>query len=208
MKSVPNLISYMHKFSWNCSQLLAICFELFSFGSVFNLENLLPWGPPVGLIFSLCAGPHVRTLLPPGDHAEVRQNHVALWPYPPVQDVFRLPERPLPRLPWLLTSSHHCAMKHCPWALPHCRCIAGAKCRCAFPTVPSRAQRLRLPGEQRCPILLPWCCLGPVILTVSSWLVLNQSSAVSPSAVQPWRPYCPRNDFRFCTCPSSNFENS
>jgi hypothetical protein len=46
-----------------------------------------------------------------------------------------------------------------------------ALCRCSS-----------LPGEQRCPILPPWCCLPPVILTVSSLLVPNQSSAVPPSA--------------------------
>jgi hypothetical protein len=36
MKSVPNLISYLHDFFQNFSQSLAICFELFSFGVVFN----------------------------------------------------------------------------------------------------------------------------------------------------------------------------
>jgi hypothetical protein len=39
MKSVPNSISYLHIFSRNFSQLLAICFELFSSRSVFNSEN-------------------------------------------------------------------------------------------------------------------------------------------------------------------------
>jgi hypothetical protein len=36
MKSVPNLISYLHDFFQNFSQSLAICFELFSFGVIFN----------------------------------------------------------------------------------------------------------------------------------------------------------------------------
>jgi hypothetical protein len=34
MKSVPNLISYPHKFLWNFSQFLAIYFELFSSGVI------------------------------------------------------------------------------------------------------------------------------------------------------------------------------
>jgi hypothetical protein len=36
MKSVPNLISYLHDFFQNFSQSLAICFEQFSFGVIFN----------------------------------------------------------------------------------------------------------------------------------------------------------------------------
>jgi hypothetical protein len=39
IKSVPNLISYLHGISWNFSQLLDICFELFSSGSIFNSKN-------------------------------------------------------------------------------------------------------------------------------------------------------------------------
>jgi hypothetical protein len=38
MKSVSNLISYLHEFFQNFSQSLAICFELFSFGVIFNSE--------------------------------------------------------------------------------------------------------------------------------------------------------------------------
>jgi hypothetical protein len=38
MKSVPNLISYLHEFFQNFSQSLAICFELFLFKVIFNLE--------------------------------------------------------------------------------------------------------------------------------------------------------------------------
>jgi hypothetical protein len=47
IKSVPNLISYLHKFSWNFSQFLAIYFELFSSEVIFNTENTDKWGPPV-----------------------------------------------------------------------------------------------------------------------------------------------------------------
>jgi hypothetical protein len=39
MKSIPNLISYLHEFFWIFSQFLANYFELFSFGVIFNLEN-------------------------------------------------------------------------------------------------------------------------------------------------------------------------
>jgi hypothetical protein len=53
--------------------------------------------------------------------------------------------------------------------------VEQALCRCSS-----------LPGEQRCPILLPWFWLRSVILTISSLLVPNQSSVVPPSAVQPW----------------------
>jgi hypothetical protein len=38
VKSVPNLIFYLHDFFWNFSHFLAICFELFSFGMIFNSE--------------------------------------------------------------------------------------------------------------------------------------------------------------------------
>jgi hypothetical protein len=51
MKSVPNLISYIHEFFWNFSQFLAIYFELFSSGSKFNSENAHEWGPPVSRRF-------------------------------------------------------------------------------------------------------------------------------------------------------------
>jgi hypothetical protein len=59
MKSVPNLISYIHKVSGNFSQLLAICFELFSFRSVFNLENPLPHGAHLSASFSHCVHAHM-----------------------------------------------------------------------------------------------------------------------------------------------------
>jgi hypothetical protein len=38
MKSVPNLISYLHEFFQNFSQSPAIYFELISFGVIFNSE--------------------------------------------------------------------------------------------------------------------------------------------------------------------------
>jgi hypothetical protein len=47
MKSVPNLISYLHKFFQNFSQFLAICFELFSFGVIFNSKITHERAPPV-----------------------------------------------------------------------------------------------------------------------------------------------------------------
>jgi hypothetical protein len=47
MKSVPNLIFYLHEFFWNFSQLLAIYFELYSSGVIFNSENANEWVPPV-----------------------------------------------------------------------------------------------------------------------------------------------------------------
>jgi hypothetical protein len=47
MKSVPNLIYYLHEFIWNYSEFLAIYFELFSFGVIFNSENADEWAPPV-----------------------------------------------------------------------------------------------------------------------------------------------------------------
>jgi hypothetical protein len=47
MKSVPNLISYLHEFFQNFSQSLAICFELFSFGVIFNSEITDERAPPV-----------------------------------------------------------------------------------------------------------------------------------------------------------------
>jgi hypothetical protein len=47
MKSVPNLIFYLHEFFWKFSQFLAIYFELFSSGVIFNSENTDEWVPPV-----------------------------------------------------------------------------------------------------------------------------------------------------------------
>jgi hypothetical protein len=46
-KSVPNLISYLHEFFRNCSQFLAIYFELFPSGVNFNSENADDWVPPI-----------------------------------------------------------------------------------------------------------------------------------------------------------------
>jgi hypothetical protein len=47
MKSVSNLISYLHEFFQNFSQSLAIYFELFSFGVIFNSEIADKRAPPV-----------------------------------------------------------------------------------------------------------------------------------------------------------------
>jgi hypothetical protein len=84
MKSVPNLISYLHEFSWNFSQLLAICFELFSFGTIFNSKNHCCGVPLVSLSLSLCVGPacqhavsarllraHAHAMKAPADSAAV-----------------------------------------------------------------------------------------------------------------------------------------
>jgi hypothetical protein len=51
MKSVPNLISYLHNFFWNFSQFLAIYFELFSSGGNFNTEIADMRGPSVSRRF-------------------------------------------------------------------------------------------------------------------------------------------------------------
>jgi hypothetical protein len=56
MKSVPNLISYLHEFSWNFSQFLAICFELFSSRGNFYFEKSLTRGTHLSEAVSL-AGP-------------------------------------------------------------------------------------------------------------------------------------------------------
>jgi hypothetical protein len=68
MKSVPNLISYLHEFSWNFSQFLAVCFELLSLRSVFILEIADVWDPPVSLPLS-APGPPVCAPSPHGCHA-------------------------------------------------------------------------------------------------------------------------------------------
>jgi hypothetical protein len=47
MKSVPNLISYLHEFFQNFSQSPAIYFELISFGVIFNSEITDERAPPV-----------------------------------------------------------------------------------------------------------------------------------------------------------------
>jgi hypothetical protein len=47
MKSVPNLIFYLHKIFGNFSQFLDFCFELFSIGVNFNSEIADERAPPV-----------------------------------------------------------------------------------------------------------------------------------------------------------------
>ena len=49
MKSVPNLISYLHEFFQNFSQSLAICFELFSFGE-FVYSEIADSGPHLSAV--------------------------------------------------------------------------------------------------------------------------------------------------------------
>jgi hypothetical protein len=44
MKSVPNLISYLHEFFWNFSHFLAIYFERFLSGVYFNFGKALTCG--------------------------------------------------------------------------------------------------------------------------------------------------------------------
>jgi hypothetical protein len=68
MKSVPNLISYRHKFLCNFPQLLAICFELFLFRIVFNSEIIYRRVPPVSLSLS-APGPLISKSSPRGCHA-------------------------------------------------------------------------------------------------------------------------------------------
>jgi hypothetical protein len=64
MKSVPNLISYLHEIFKNFSQSLAICFELFSFEMIFNSEIANERAPPI------------RRRTPRGP---ARQRAVAVW---------------------------------------------------------------------------------------------------------------------------------
>jgi hypothetical protein len=55
MKSVPNLISYIHEFFWNFSQFLAIYLERFSFG-VILIQKTLTSGSHLSDAV-VCAGP-------------------------------------------------------------------------------------------------------------------------------------------------------
>jgi hypothetical protein len=64
-KSVSNCILYLHEFSRDFSQLLAISFELFSFGIVFNSGIICRGVPPVSLVLSV-PGPLVSTPSPRG----------------------------------------------------------------------------------------------------------------------------------------------
>jgi hypothetical protein len=72
IKSVPNLISYLHDFFQNLSQSLAICFELFSFGDIFNSEIADERDPPVRRRAPR-AGPHGSAPLPRGCHTPRRR---------------------------------------------------------------------------------------------------------------------------------------
>jgi hypothetical protein len=58
-KSVPNLVSYLHEFSHNFSQSLAICFELFSFREIVYSEIADERAPPVTRRAPLQRGRHV-----------------------------------------------------------------------------------------------------------------------------------------------------
>jgi hypothetical protein len=82
MKSVPNWISYLHEFFWNFSQHLAICFELFPFGSIFNSKKSLPRGPTRRPL-SLPAGPS-------------HQCAISTWP-PRAVPLRHCPDRACPR---------------------------------------------------------------------------------------------------------------
>jgi hypothetical protein len=57
MKSIPNLFSYLHKFSWNISQFLAIYFKLFSSGSNFYYRKTLTCGAQRSVVVSPRAAP-------------------------------------------------------------------------------------------------------------------------------------------------------
>jgi hypothetical protein len=70
IKSVPNLIYYLHEFFWNFYQFLANCFELFSSESIFNSKNRCHGVPLVSLSLS-APGPPVSTPFPRGCHAPV-----------------------------------------------------------------------------------------------------------------------------------------
>jgi hypothetical protein len=74
MKSVANLIYYLHKFSWNFSQLIPNCFELFSSQSIFNLKNRCRGVPPVSLSLS-ATSPPVSTPFPHGCYAPAPAPH-------------------------------------------------------------------------------------------------------------------------------------
>jgi hypothetical protein len=69
MKSVPNLISYLHDFFWNFYQFLTIYFELFSSRSKFNSKITDMRGPPV-----------IRRF-PRRARLSVRRRHVAAAPH-------------------------------------------------------------------------------------------------------------------------------
>jgi hypothetical protein len=54
MKSVPNLISYLHEFYWNFSQFIAIYFELLSSGVNFYFKKSLTRGTHLSASLSPC----------------------------------------------------------------------------------------------------------------------------------------------------------
>jgi hypothetical protein len=67
MKSVSNRIFNLHDFYGFFSQLLAICFVLFSSGSIFNSKNRCRGVPPVSLSLS-ASGPLISAPSPRGCH--------------------------------------------------------------------------------------------------------------------------------------------
>jgi hypothetical protein len=57
MKNVPNLIFYLHEFSWNLAQFLTIYFQLFSSGSDFYFGKTLTCGAQRSVAVSPRAAP-------------------------------------------------------------------------------------------------------------------------------------------------------
>jgi hypothetical protein len=66
MKTVPNLISYLHKFPWIFSQSLLFILSYFHPGIIFNTENADEWGTCQPPLFA--PGPPVSTPSPRGCH--------------------------------------------------------------------------------------------------------------------------------------------
>jgi hypothetical protein len=105
MKSVPNLMSYLQKFSWNFSQFLAICFELFSSGANFYFRKSLTRGTQLSAAASRAGPacqravsawlPRVRATL----HALRTADCRCSKPRPAVCSQLRVSQRATPPLP-------------------------------------------------------------------------------------------------------------
>jgi hypothetical protein len=150
MKGVPNLISYLHNFFWNFSQLLDIYFELFSSGSKFYFGKTLTCGAqrseavsPRAVPWLVAVGGAVRTracgIKSSPDRAAFQPPSAARQPLAPPRLTRRRPDR----------TAVPTAPSPCP-----CRAVRCLGRLTAIPTVSARSRRRLRIGTPRRRVVL------------------------------------------------------
>jgi hypothetical protein len=156
MKSVPNFISYLHDFFWNCSQFLAIYFELFLSG-VFLIRKTLTSGSHQSDV-AVRAGPAwQRTVAAWLPHAAPRPRIKCA-----VETAFRpaaraASPRPVPTAPPPLSEATSPSMpeaRRCPAVSAVTRFIHG-ECRPSRPLIVFRPWSVELTSHSLLPVVGP-----------------------------------------------------